>query len=115
MQRTVRHQLKRWLPPLLLVLAGVLAYRNSFDGVFVYDDLDSIRDNPHIRVLWPLSEAMSLPLLSSATTVDGRPLLSLSFALNHALFGPEPWGYHLVNLLDPNSATGRHNWVLPLD
>jgi protein O-mannosyl-transferase len=91
--------LSRFLPPLLLILAGVLAYWNSFDGVFLYDDLTSIRDNPHIRTLWPLSEAMSLPLWSTATTVDGRPLLSLSFALNHFLFGPEPWGYHLVNLL----------------
>ncbi|MBT3297178.1 MAG: tetratricopeptide repeat protein [Verrucomicrobia bacterium] len=91
--------LSRFLPPLLLILAGVLAYWNSFDGVFVYDDIESIRDNPHIRVLWPLSEAMSLPLWNTAFTVDGRPLLSLSFALNHALFGPEPWGYHLVNLV----------------
>jgi len=77
----------------------VLAYWNSFDGVFVFDDIPSIRDNPHIRTLWPLSEAMSLPLMSSALTVDGRPLLSLTFALNHRIFGPEPWGYHLVNLL----------------
>ncbi|MBT3295583.1 MAG: tetratricopeptide repeat protein [Verrucomicrobia bacterium] len=92
-------QTRRLLPPLLLILAGVLVYWSSFDGVFVYDDLASIRDNPHIRQLWPLSEAMSLPLWSSALTVDGRPLLSLSFALNHWLFGPEPWGYHLVNLL----------------
>ena len=91
--------LPRLLPPLLLILAGVLAYWNSFDGVFVYDDLPSILDNPHIRVLWPLSEAMSLPLWSSATTVDGRPLLSLTFALNHHFLGPEPWGYHLVNLV----------------
>ncbi|MBT3295585.1 MAG: tetratricopeptide repeat protein [Verrucomicrobia bacterium] len=95
----MKHPLKRWLPFLLLILAGVLAYWNSFDGVFVYDDLASIRDNPHIRLLWPLSESMSLPLWSSALTVDGRPLLSLSFSLNHWLFGPEPWGYHLVNLL----------------
>jgi len=87
------------LPPLLLILAGVLAYWNSFDGVFVYDDVHSIRDNPHISRLWPLNEAMSLPLWSTGTTVDGRPLLSLTFALNHWLFGPEPWGYHLVNLL----------------
>ncbi|MBT3295320.1 MAG: tetratricopeptide repeat protein [Verrucomicrobia bacterium] len=91
--------LHRFLPPLLLILAGVLAYWNSFDGVFVYDDIDSIRDNPHIRMLWPLSESMSLPLWNGGATVDGRPLLSLSFALNHWLFGPEPWGYHLVNLL----------------
>ncbi|MBT3295339.1 MAG: tetratricopeptide repeat protein [Verrucomicrobia bacterium] len=95
----MKHPLKCWLPPLLLILAGVLAYWNSFDGVFVYDDLPSILDNPHIRVLWPLSEAMSLPLWSSALTVDSRPLLSLSFALNHWLFGPEPWGYHLVDLI----------------
>jgi len=91
--------LKRLLPPLLIVLAGVFAYWNSFDGVFLQDDLKSIRDNPHIRVLLPLSESMSLPLWSTGTTVDGRPLLSLSFALNHRLFGPEPWGFHLVNLL----------------
>jgi len=96
---TRKHQLKHWLPLLLLVLAGVVAYWNSFDGVFIYDDHPSIRDNPHIRVLWPLSKAMSLPLRNTGLTVDGRPLLSLSFALNHALFGPEPWGYHLVNLL----------------
>jgi protein O-mannosyl-transferase len=91
--------LSRLLPPMLLILVGVLAYWNSFDGVFLFDDIDSIRDNPHIRALWPLSESMSLPLWNTGVTVDGRPLLSLSFALNHWLFGPEPWGYHLVNLL----------------
>ena len=95
----MKHPLKRWLPFLLLILVGVAAYWNSFDGVFLYDDVHSIRDNPHICRLWPLSESMSLPLWSTGMTVDGRPLLSLSFALNHALLGPEPRGYHLVNLL----------------
>jgi len=96
---TRNHQLKHLLPPLLLILAGVVAYWNSFDGMFVFDDFDSIQNNPHIEALWPLSEAMSLPLWNSATTIDGRPLLSLTFALNQRLLGPEPWGYHLVNLL----------------
>ena len=32
-------------------------------------------------------------------TVGRRPILVLSFALNYAVFGPEPWGYHLVNLV----------------
>ncbi|MBT7702370.1 MAG: tetratricopeptide repeat protein [Verrucomicrobia bacterium] len=95
----MKHPLKSWLPFLLLILVGVAAYWNSFDGVFLYDDVHSIRDNPHICRLWPLSESMSLPLWSTGMTVDGRPLLSLSFALNHALLGPEPRGYHLVNLL----------------
>ncbi len=85
-------------PLLLVVVAAVGAFANSFGGQFVFDDHASIRVNPHIRTLWPLSEAMSVPLWSTGATVDGRPLLSLSFALNRALLGPEPWGFHLVNL-----------------
>jgi tetratricopeptide (TPR) repeat protein len=32
-------------------------------------------------------------------TVTGRPLLNLSFALNHALSGDHVWSYHALNLL----------------
>ena len=99
MKRVTERTRSTGLALLLIVIAGVIAYWNSFDGAFVYDDLDAVRDNPHIRRLWPPSEAMSLPMLGSEATVDRRPVLSLSFALNHALFGPEPWGYHLVNLM----------------
>ncbi|MBT3295337.1 MAG: tetratricopeptide repeat protein [Verrucomicrobia bacterium] len=95
----MKHPLTRWCPFLLLILAGVLAYWNSFDGVFIYDDILAVRDNVHIRNLWPLSEALSLDQWATGSTVDGRPLLSLSFAVNYALLGNAPWGYHLVNLL----------------
>ncbi|MCE9520562.1 MAG: tetratricopeptide repeat protein [Verrucomicrobia bacterium] len=37
--------------------------------------------------------------LDRGVTVEGRPLLNLSFALNHAVGGFEVWGYHAVNLL----------------
>jgi len=87
-----------WLAAGIIIAAGIIVYFNSFDGVFLYDDTKSIVENPHIRSLWPLSEAMSFPLAESGATVAGRPILSLSFAINYALFGPEPWGYHLVNL-----------------
>jgi len=87
-----------WLCAGIVIAAGVATYLNSFDGVFLYDDSKSIVKNPHIHRLWPLSEAMSLPLANSGATVSGRPILSLSFAINYALFGKEPWGYHLVNL-----------------
>jgi len=87
-----------WLCAGIIIIVGIAAYLNSFDGVFLYDDTKSIVENPHIRSLWPLSEAMSFPLAESGATVSGRPILSLSFAINYALFGKEPWGYHLVNL-----------------
>ena len=93
---------RRWqiqLAAVIIIATGIAVFLNSFDGVFLYDDTKSIVKNPHIRKLWPLSESMSVPLANSGATVSGRPILSLSFAINYALFGKEPWGYHLVNLV----------------
>jgi len=93
---------------LMLVAAGTVAYSNSFTSLFVgLDAKESIRDNPHIRTLWPLTSAMSLDLLSDTASADDgskggtvvrRPLLSLSFALNHRLLGSGAEGFHAVNL-----------------
>ncbi len=92
--------LKRVLPVLLIVLAGVLAYSSSHQGEFFeVDDIESLRDNPHIRRLWPLSEPLCVPLWNTGATVDTRPVLALSFALNYQLTGDGVWGFHLINLL----------------
>lgn len=92
----------------LIATAGGFAYANSFTQLFAGADAkESIRDNPHIRRLWPLSEAMSLPLLDDTLdsdegakggTVVRRPILSLSFALNYQLADLDPRGFHAVNL-----------------
>jgi tetratricopeptide (TPR) repeat protein len=79
----------------LIIAVGVWAYHNSFQGPFIYDDLGSIPENPHIRHLWPIREAMAAPL---ATTVSGRPVVCLTLALNYALGGLNVWGYHALNL-----------------
>jgi tetratricopeptide (TPR) repeat protein len=74
----------------------MLAYYNSLSGVFVFDDLPAIRDNPTIRTLWPLTTPLSPPANSG---VGGRPLANLSFAINHAIGGTAVRGYHVGNLL----------------
>src|SRR3954451_8911895 len=101
-----------------IVAAGLLAYANSFAGVFVFDDEPAIVENPNIKTLWPLSAAISAP---PGTTLSGRPVVSLSLALNYALAPPASrdvlsataqsppgtrarlldnlWGYHAFNLL----------------
>lgn len=78
----------------LLVLATLAAYANSFGGTWIFDDLASVVNNPTIRA-W--RTAFFPP--SGGLTVSGRPLLNASFALSHALSGTAPWGHHLVNLL----------------
>jgi tetratricopeptide (TPR) repeat protein/uncharacterized membrane protein len=108
-----------WLAAALIVAAGVIAYSNSFTGVFVFDDEPAIVENPQIRRLDSLTEAMKSP---TGTTLSGRPVAALTFAINYALapadardamreppprasaaetdrFHRNLWGYHAVNLL----------------
>lgn len=82
-----------WLA--LLAAAAVLAYANSFSTPFVFDDEGSIVDNAYIRHLWPLSSALSAPVQSA---VAGRPVVSLSLALNYALSGLSPSAFRVSNL-----------------
>ncbi len=92
---------RRLLPALLAValgLAAALAYANSFAGEFIYDDLNSLRDNPCLRSPASLAHAVSLPLWSTGATLDARPVLAMSFAANFALHELGLAGYHLANL-----------------
>ena len=68
------------------MLAGLVAYRASFTGVFLLDDGPAIVHNPNIRALWPLTRAMAAP---TEVTVAGRPTVSLSLAANYALARPD--------------------------
>jgi len=86
-----------WTVPALLGIAGAAwaAHANGLEGVFLYDDEEDILANPHLRSLWPPWVPLTAPMRSG---LSGRPVASLSFALNHALGGLDPWGYHAVNL-----------------
>ena len=83
------------LPAVFLVLVGVLTYAGSFTAPFVFDDVHAIVENPFIRHLWPFWHAASAP---AQTALSGRPIVSLSFALNYAVGGLSPAGYHAWNL-----------------
>ncbi|MCS6852684.1 MAG: tetratricopeptide repeat protein, partial [Gemmataceae bacterium] len=81
-------------PPLALlvvgiVLATVVAYSTSFQGAFVFDDDRWIVENPRIR-----SWAAALAVAQETR----RPVVVWSLALNYALGGLDPWGYHAFNL-----------------
>ena len=73
--------------PLLVIAAGLLAYHNSFTGPFIFDDAQAIQQNPSIRHLWP-------PW--SIVGHSSRPVVQLSLAVNYALGGLNPWGYHQI-------------------
>jgi protein O-mannosyl-transferase len=79
----------------VISLAALAAYANSFAGAFVFDDQGWIVENTTIRHLWPIGDVL-FPV--DAARVGGRPIVSLSLAINYALGGVNVWGYHAVNL-----------------
>jgi len=87
----------RWLATagLLLVALVFAAYHNSFSGPFIFDDQDSIPQNASIR---HFDTAFSPPD-GNGITVSGRPVLNASLAINYAISGRSPAGFHLGNIL----------------
>ncbi len=76
----------------VLAAAAIAAYSRTFSVPALFDDDASIGGNATIRHLgtafWPPAD----------TSVSGRPVLNLSFAVNYALGGASLWSYHAVNL-----------------
>lgn len=83
---------------LIIGVCLACAYGNVLRGGFVFDDNGSVIDNGTIRDVSDLSMVLAAPPRGGATT-DARPLVNLSLAVNYALHGLQPWGYHLFNML----------------
>ncbi len=80
------------------VIIGVifLAYLNCYQGAMVLDDRSWILDNPSIKQLSSLGWIFAP---ANAGVVGGRPIVSLTLAVNYAIGGENPLGYHVVNVL----------------
>jgi tetratricopeptide (TPR) repeat protein len=69
----------------VVVVAGTWAHSAGLGGTFLLDDVRAIARNSTIRTLWPLATPLAPP---TASTVAGRPVANLSFAINYALIPP---------------------------
>ena len=89
---TSNESIQRWLrlAPWLLVVVGVLTYVNTLPNDFVFDDTGAILANQQIR------DPANIPFL---VFNDSRWLPEITLAINWAIDGDEPRGYHLVNLI----------------
>jgi hypothetical protein len=77
----------------VLAAATIAAHAPAWRGAFVSDDISEIAENPAIRVLWP----PWVPMMEG-TPMPHRPLPYYTFALNYAVHGLDPRGYHAANL-----------------
>lgn len=82
----------------------VLLYGHGICGVFIYDDIDHIQQNPAIASwkgafhYFRTSDTFVHDLLSGGGSAY-RPMLWLSLALDRHVWGLHPCGFHLTNLL----------------
>ncbi len=81
----------------LLAITAGLAYWNSLQVPFIFDDLPGIVENPSIRD-WQAYGAVLFPP-DNGSSVTGRPLVNLTLALNYAWAGMDPSPYHTTNVL----------------
>ncbi|HLY37998.1 MAG TPA: tetratricopeptide repeat protein [Candidatus Binatia bacterium] len=86
----------RWVPLLALAALAVVAWANSLTAPFMFDDRPAILNNSNIRQLWPPSVTLTAPPRS---ILGGRPVVSLSLALNYAVGGLDVRGYHAFNVI----------------
>ena len=99
MIHTVSLRVGGWQIAAVLVIVA-LAYANSLDNSFHFDDEHSITGNPHIRSLANTGAFFADPQMFSRTPGSEmyRPLVLLSYALNYWAGEYSVRGYHLVNI-----------------
>jgi len=91
------------LAALIVIVAIAAVYVQALGGGFLWDDRLLIMGVPLVERTASLSEYLRHPFWMgmSGARLDSyyRPLVTLSFALDHRLHGDNPAGYHLTNFL----------------
>ena len=85
----------------LLAVGIGLAYSGSLGVGFYFDATSGITNNPAIRSLRNIPSFFTNPyaLWLEHTQVDIRPVLLITYAVNYAISGLEPWSWHVLNLM----------------
>ena len=86
---------RSWVAAVVIGVALIVAYSNSFRGPFIFDDNGSVHENETIK---KFSTAF-FPAGNSGNTVSGRPVLNFTLAINYVLNGENVTGYHVFNLV----------------
>ena len=90
----------RHLAIILIIIAGIAAYANSFNNEFVWDDEWIVQINPQIRSFAFLPKVFSTGLFHAYGVGQGsfyRPMQVLSYMVDYKLWELRPLGYHLTN------------------
>lgn len=80
---------ERLLALLILIFGAFCLFSNTFGNAWTYDDLPVVVENADIRSLGAFFR----------DAYPGRPLREITYLLDYSLFGLNPPGYHIQNIL----------------
>src|SRR5439155_23733708 len=83
---------------LMLVLATACAYLYALPNHLLWDDDVLVADNAYIRNFSYVPAAFTTDLFRNHSA-HYRPVQTLSLMVDYALWGLNPFGYHLTNVL----------------
>ena len=83
----------------ILAIVGFAVYGNSLGNSFVWDDELLVTGNLSIRSLRNIPELFSSGLAPEVGGNFFRPLQALSYTLDYACWGLNPFGFHLTSIL----------------
>ena len=95
MQESPIHPNRIRLLAVIIVFAGLAAYSNCYQGLFVFDDEYTLEEFDPGEGLFNQSRNF---FFRKGAPCCGRPPISFSLAVNHSIHGTELWGYHAMNV-----------------
>ena len=87
-------QRKTWIAMLVICVAALQAYAPAIRAGWIWDDDSYILENPAVQLPGGVLDAW-VP----GSTPQYYPLVFVSFWVQHAVHGLDPFGYHLANVL----------------
>jgi tetratricopeptide (TPR) repeat protein len=89
-----------WIAVGAILLVAAFAYWDVTGHDFVLDDTHTVKHNPALRSLTLAPQWLTSPYSVSGIRefANYRPVLVASYALDYALWGERPAGYHATNL-----------------
>ncbi|MBI5408914.1 MAG: hypothetical protein HZA14_06075, partial [Nitrospirae bacterium] len=83
---------------LLIITLGLLAYSNTFNVPFQWDEYDYITQNPIVKDASYFIHPSKAQGLRQYDSLINRFIGYLTFALNYKIHGLSVTGYHIVNI-----------------
>jgi protein O-mannosyl-transferase len=84
-----------WLPAIIIVAIVVIAYVPALKAGFIWDDPRYVVENETLRS----AEGLSQIWFDVGATVQYYPLVFTTLWIDYQLWGLNPVGYHLINIL----------------